>query len=146
MKHPVALALIAVVAGCTQLPRDTEGTLDAIRARGTVRVAVVAGQAEDARVGALLRRLARDTGARPIVRPGAAEPVLAALKAGQVDVVVGPFAKTTPWKSEITLAPPVERVGAEHFVRAAVRNGENQWAMLVERASRETAPELAGEG
>lgn len=64
-------------------------------------------------------------------------------------MVIGPFAADTPWRSLVTLAPPIARrdVGERTILaRAAVRNGENRWATLVERASCAVAPALAHEG
>lgn len=135
---------LLLLAGCDRLPRDTDGTLDRIGERGAVRIGVVDdARADRQTVATLTRRVARDAGVRAVVTGGAGEPLLEALEADEVDLVIGAFPETSPHASEITFTPPVARYtvgGTPLLVRAAVRNGENRWAMLVESASRAVAP------
>lgn len=144
MKRLLPLLLLA---GCNGLPRDTAGTLDRIHARGDIRIGIVvdpAGEPQPAR--ALMARVSHDAGARASLVPGSAEPLLVALEQGRLDLVIGPFAEESPWAARVTLAPPVagrREGGTPILTRAAIRNGENRWAMLVESASRRQAPALA---
>lgn len=139
-----ALIPALLLAGC-DLPRDPDGTSDRVAAEGSFRVGLVArgedrrGAAEQA---AFLARLAATSHARPQIREGAMEPLLAMLEAGALDVVVGHFAETSPWEKRVTLAEPLATlpgVGGAHRLAAAVRNGENAWLMRVDRVSREGA-------
>lgn len=146
MKPMLALALL--LAACGQLPRDTTGTLARVQAARVVRIGVVEDTRLDFRaVTALTQHVAQGAKVRPEVTGGAAEPLLAALDEGRLDLVIGAWAEKTPWTTEVTLSPPVAHytIGETPLlVRAAVRNGENRWAMLVEHAAREVKPDGAG--
>ena len=135
----LSLALLAA-ASCTDFPRDPEGTLDRVRAERSFRVGLVAPLAgTDPKVGALLGRVARASGARARVESGDAEPLLNRLEEGELELVIGRFEAASPWKRMVSFSPPlrVEKHGKSSFhLVAAMRNGENAWIGLVEREAR----------
>ena len=138
----VGLSLVFLAAGsCSDFPRDPEGTLDRVRAERSFRVGLVAPiSGTDPRVDALLRRVAKVSGARGRVERGDAEPLLTRLEEGDLDLVIGRFKTASPWKRKVSFSPPlrIEKHGKTKFqLVAAMRNGENAWIGLVEREARE---------
>jgi ABC-type amino acid transport substrate-binding protein len=144
MKMPLVAvaALCALVSSCG-LPKDTDGTLERVRAAREFRVGLILGGprgALDPRARALLERVGRAAGARPRLIGGDAEPLLARLEEGELDLVVGRFTKTTPWATLVSLTPPLatEKQGrTEIILAAAMANGENEWISLLEREARQ---------
>lgn len=140
MKFLLAIPVL-MLASCG-LPKDAEGTLDAVRAAHRIRVGFIAeGAAPLPRpeAAALLRRLAAATGARPVAVTGDAEPLLSRLEDGDLDLVLGRFTRKTPWRTLVTLSPPLateKQRDTEIVLAAAMRNGENEWVALVEREAR----------
>lgn len=135
--------LAAALAACgLDVPRDVDGTLKHVRATHVVRVGLIQGQAPaSARppVAAFLGRLQGATGARPAVVSGSAEPLLAALEDGQLDLVIGEMAQDSPWMADVAVIEPlVERtVGQRRLGLGPIaRNGENAWVMVLEREVR----------
>jgi polar amino acid transport system substrate-binding protein len=108
----LSLAALLALAAC-DLPRDSEGTLDRVR-HGTLRVGVVpsAPWVTDSlgNLGGLEVRLvvtlAQGLGARVawVRRP---EPeLLEALRARELDLVVGGLTNAEPWKSQVAFTHP----------------------------------------
>jgi len=135
-------ALMLCLAGCGNLPKDPEGTLDRIRREHVIRVGRVQGgsttDAADWR--RVLKRLEASTEAKPILQSGMLEPLLLDLEAGKLDAVVGGrFDEKTPWKTRVSLGRPIRMIEtstgktASHIV---VRNGENAWIMMVQRETK----------
>lgn len=144
MKRRVALICLAL-AGCADLPRDPEGTSERVAAARRI----VAGFATPVMPPArrLIAEVARETGAVPVVRHGSLEPLIVDLDAGRVDLVVAEVSRRTPWKTLVAPGPPLATrgEGKERIeLRALMKNGENRWIMLVERASRRIAPGPGG--
>jgi hypothetical protein len=139
MKRHLTLLFVAATGGCGDFPRDQQGTLERIRTEGVVRVGLVSSAAPSpyaARLGALVERSARAAGARPLILQEASEPLLLMLEAGEVDLVVGEFDRSSPWSRRVHLLPPLaseKRGESEAEATAAARNGENGWIMLLER-------------
>lgn len=138
---------LLLVAGCGDIPRDPEGTLETVRASRVIRIGAVAGaEREDMAVAdRILTRIAARTGAAPMVVVGTLEPLLLRLEAGQLDLVVGGrFDAKSPWSKRVALGLPYRRheegkaVTASHIV---ARNGENAWITLVERETRAEVPD-----
>lgn len=133
------------LASCNALPRDPDGTFDRIRHDRTVRIGLLdLPEGRRAEASALIKEVERRAGARAVRRTMATEPALAALQEERLDLVLGTFAKDSPWKTDVAFAPPLARWGGEKHpiaLRAAMRNGENRWIMLVEEASRTVAPQ-----
>jgi hypothetical protein len=135
----ITAALIALpLAGCDALPKDPDGTLTAIEARGEIRVAATAPLPPEAL--RLLDRLQKRTHAISRVETGELEPLLARLDEGGVDLVVAPFRKGTLLETAAALSPPLATSGqGEKAIewRAAMKNGENRWISLVEASARD---------
>ena len=135
------------LAGCGDFPRDPHGTLDKVRAERRFRVGLVAPLGEaglDPRAAAMLRQVAGAAGAAPIFDRGDMETMLDRLETGEVELVIGRFEAKSPWSTLVTFAPPLakEKQGKTEFMlAAAMRNGENGWIALVEKAARDVAPE-----
>jgi hypothetical protein len=138
---PILLAL-PVLGACDGFPRDQSSTLERLRQEQVVRVGVVASAAPSphaARLRALVERSAAAAGARPLVLEEAAEPLLLMLEAGEIDLVVGEFDRSSPWYSRVHLLPPLtseKRGESEVEATGAARNGENGWIMLLEREAK----------
>jgi hypothetical protein len=141
-------ALMLCLAGCGTLPKDPDGTLDRIRREHVIRVGRVQGgsttDAADWR--RVLKRLEASTEAKPILQSGMLEPLLLDLEAGKLDAVVGGrFDEKTPWKTRVSLGPPIRMIEtstgktASHLV---VRNGENAWIMMVQRETKAAGERL----
>lgn len=139
-KAAVAIAIALLFSGCDDFPRDPANSLDKIRASGIIRV----GTEQDLppEVRKLVEQVETATGAKAELRRGALEPLLDKLETGEIDLVVAPFTKKTPWATMSALSPPVRTEGqGEQTVewRAAMRSGENRWIMLVETSARKVA-------
>jgi hypothetical protein len=137
------LCLAALLPACGAVPRDIDGTSERVRAAGIIRVGLIAGPAtarDRALTGAYLGRLRRATGAAPRITSGAAEPLLAGLEAGGLDLVLGEIATDSPWASDVAVIEPLAERGIERRrigLSPIARNGENQWIMLLEREARD---------
>ena len=135
MRMLAVLFACGALAGCGPIPRDPDGTLDRIRREHRFQVGIVDASGAGP---AIVRSIARETRAAPVVRRGQLEPLLLALEAGELDLVIGGrFSRDTPWKTRVTLGPPLREVvvgDAAHREHLAARNGENAWIMLVQRA------------
>jgi hypothetical protein len=144
MKWRLAFCAALALAACDRLPRDPDGTLDRVRAERRFRVGLIAtGNAPIGadRTRAFLGRLAAVTGATPILKEGAAEPLLIELEGGELDLVIGPLSPESPWLSRVALLRPIrESVAPQHLLLTPIaRNGENRWIMLLEREARAVA-------
>lgn len=141
MNRRLAIALaVLLLAACDRFPNDPEGSLDTIRARGTIRVGVPYTMPPEA--GALLRRLEGATDARAQRVAGSLEPQLQAVEGGDLDLVIAPFRRDTVLATATALSPSIrtERRGQNRIEwRAAMRNGENRWISLVEVQARQIA-------
>jgi hypothetical protein len=144
----IALSAL-LLAACSPIPRDPEGTLDRVRAERLFRVGFISsGDRRDGggREQAFVRRVAAATGAWPVVREGAAEPLLLELEEGRLDLVIGMVSPKSPWMKDVAILRPLgETSGESHLLLAPIaRNGENAWIMLLEREARAIAAEAGG--
>lgn len=144
MKWRLAFGAALALAGCDRLPRDPDGTLDRVRAERRFRVGLIAdGEAAigEVRARALVARVAGATGATPVVKEGASEPLLLDLEDGRLDLVIGLLSPDSPWLGRVALLRPIgETVAPQHLLLTpAARNGENRWIMLLEREAGATA-------
>lgn len=136
------LLAVTALSACGDFPRDQRGTLERIRSEGVVRVGMVASAAPSPHAGrlrALVERSAEAAGGRALVLQEASEPLLLMLEAGEIDLVVGEFDRSSPWSRRVHLLPPLAREArgeSEVESTAAIANGENGWIMLVEREAR----------
>ena len=136
MKLPSILAL-ALLCGCTRFPADTEGTLERVT-NGELRVALVHAGDGAPELLSFARRLSERTSSHIQLITGSTEPMLMKLEAGELDLVLGQFDRSSPWRQRITFSQPIsvnrsKSVG--HELKAAIRNGEHAWAMEVDRAA-----------
>lgn len=139
-KTALALTIALLFAGCDSFPRDPAHSLDDIHARGTIRVG--AGQVLPPEAMQLLQQVEKAAGAKAELQRGALEPLLDKLEAGEIDLVIAPFTKKTPWTTMRALSPPFRTEGqGERAIewRAAMRSGENRWIFLVETSARKVA-------
>jgi hypothetical protein len=142
MKWLVFPVLLLALGGCGSLPRDQEQTLERIGETREVRVGMAAAAERSphfARLFTFIHRSAAAAGGTPRIEVGAAEALLLRLEAGELDLVVGEFDKTSPWYQRVHLLPAIaERSAGDSSLEAtaAARNGENGWIMLLEREAR----------
>lgn len=129
-----------LVAGCA-IPRDPDETLKHIRAEKVMRVGAVArgDQPTAAAETAFVRRIAGKLGARVEMQTGDTEGLLEALKADQLDLVVGPLSQKSPWAAEVALIKPLTEKGdtPPFPFSAAAPAGENAWLSLLEAEARD---------
>lgn len=137
--------LAAALAACgLDVPRDVDGTLERVRATHVIHVGLVEGPVPaSARpaVAAFLARLRAATGARPEIVRGSAEPLLAGLEEGELDLVIGEIAQDSPWIADVAVIEPLaERTVGQHRLGLSpiARNGENAWVVLLEREARDS--------
>lgn len=134
------LLLAALLAGCDAYPRDPEGTTERVQESGTLRGGVVAtGNGPEDSERQLAERIAAEAGkgAEVELEVGSGETLLRKLNEGELDLVIGYFGDSSPWKSKVAFTKPKGGADAESQVpvlRAAVRRGENRWLILVERS------------
>jgi hypothetical protein len=148
MKWRIAFCAALALAACDRLPKDPDGTLDRVRVERSFRVGLIAAGDEPVgaeRARAFLARVARATGAKPLMKQAASEPLLLELEDGKLDLVIGPLSPESPWVERVALLQPIgEPVAPQHLLLTPIaRNGENRWIMLLEREARAIA---AGEG
>ncbi len=137
----LSAAGLLLLAACGEMPRDPEGTLERVRAEHVFRVGLISSgdHRDDAhRERDFLLRVARATGAQPVVTEGAAEPLLLKLEEGGLDLVVGTVAEKSPWLGRVAILEPLTQLGGEpaRIVSPIARNGENAWIMLLEHHAR----------
>jgi hypothetical protein len=132
------LPLLILLAACGPIPRDPDGTSEAIAARGYVRVGIATDTGtlagEPGRIADLLRALR--TSSR--IERGATEPLLTRLEEGELDLVLTPLAADTPWATRVTLGPSLladDVAGKTHELRPAMRMGENAFIGRVHTAA-----------
>ena len=141
MKWLACLPLLLTV-GCGSLPRDQEQTLERIAETREVRIGMTSAADRSPhfeRLFSLIHRSASAAGGSPRIEVGTAEALLLRLEAGELDLVVGEFDRSSPWYQRVHLLPPLatRSVGDGQLeATAAARNGENGWIMLIEREAR----------
>jgi len=132
----LALLLAASLAACSDIPKDSEGSLDQIREQKSFRVGLIAGSDDgEGRGRRLIEAVAAEAGARPQVTAGAAEHLLTQLEDGEIDLVVGTMAKKSPWALKVHASKPLSPAAENDPVSlvALARNGENAWISLLHR-------------
>jgi ABC-type amino acid transport substrate-binding protein len=156
MLRSLLICTLSLASACG-LPRDPEGTLDRVRG-GTLRVGFVVdtpwvtavGNGAGGIEGAIAAELARGLGARIAWTHAAETPLLTALHAGDLDLVVAGLTKDSPWAKQASFTRPYyvdtitehgKRTEVPHVI--AVRPGENAWQVHVERVLESRKSELA---
>lgn len=137
------LALCVITAGCAGgPPRDSQGTLDRVTG-GVLRVGIsehppFATVGADGQVGGeeaeLVREYAASIDAEIDWMPGPESALAEAMKAGELDVVIGGFTEDSPFTGDMAFTRPyttLERPdGSTAKVVMGVRPGEN--ALMVD--------------
>jgi len=135
---PFALLLLSA---CGPYPRDIEGTFESVEKNGVVRVGLTEiAPADERATQNYLARIEAATGAKVRATFGPAERQLAALEAGDLDLVIGEFAEDTPWLDSVAVIEPIasRTVGDRRIGLAPVAaNGENRWIGVLEKAVRD---------
>jgi polar amino acid transport system substrate-binding protein len=131
--------MACLVLGACGLPRDPEGTSEAIE--GKVRRAGVSdnppwvsfdGREPQGLEADLVRGLAAQMHARIAWKRGGESTLLKDLKEHRYDIVVGGMTTESPWTKELGAARPYATVAKEkHLV--LVPPGENRWLLTVDR-------------
>lgn len=151
----VLIPLLLLTTGCVgTLPKDSQGTLDRVTG-GVLRVGVsehppftvvhpdggISGQEVE-----LLREYAAGIDAEIDWMPGPESVLAEAMKAGELDVVIGGFADDSPFTSDIAFTRPyttMERPdGSTAKVAMGVRPGENALMVDLELFLARTAGEI----
>ncbi|WP_260929182.1 hypothetical protein [Novosphingobium sp. 9] len=133
-----------LLPGCEALPRDPENTSQRIAHERQFKVGMVAGTERRKEGQQLIGEISKRIYAHPSIAVGTAEDLLQRVSDGNLDLVLGEFTKASPWKTEVAFGPPLRASGPKSDpleLKAAMRNGENRWIMLVERASRAVSAE-----
>ncbi len=134
-----AFLLCLTAAGCNY-PMDVENTTEHVMDSGTLRSGLVAGTDDEAAARQAAQSVADEAGVQLALEKGHEEQLLRRLENGELDLVVGAFAKKSPWSKRVVLSSsPVAKdpKGDEPVIRSALRRGENRWYMLVEKAMKE---------
>lgn len=134
------IAPALALGACADLPRDPAGTTDRIARTHEIVLGAIDGAEPSPRADTVLGEVAARLDARVVRVGGPGEKLLDALEKGQVDLVYGSFAQSSPWATQVHFGGPLGRrdkvASDERVPRFAFRNGENGWIMLVERAAR----------
>lgn len=139
MNRAFLTAAVLLLTGCGAIPADPDGTLDRVRSERSFKVGLIASNdPPPAPAADLLERLTRATGAKAALERGPAEALLTRLEDGDIDLVLGEFAETSPWSAKVTLSEPIVAYGPT-VLAAAARNGENAWIALVHREAQAAA-------
>lgn len=128
--------MVLALSGCGAIPADPEDTTETVVSGGRFRVGIVADPANAPRALTVAARIAGDVGKQPELVEGTAEDLIPALEHGEVDAVIGLFAKNSPWMKQVYPSQPIGtgRIGRdEPALRVLTRNGENRWAMRIDR-------------
>ncbi|WP_431469224.1 hypothetical protein [Sphingosinithalassobacter sp. LHW66-3] len=135
----LALALLTApaLAGCQDYPKDIADTYRQVEARGELRAGIVSAPADTmAREHALAARLAEEEGVALHTVEDSSALLVRALEQGEIDVVIGRFARETPWSGRVGISGAAGGGKPEKtapVLRALVRAGENRWLMRVDR-------------
>lgn len=133
----VAVLLILLTA-CGPIPRDPDGTSEAIAARGHIRLGVTTDTSTLTGEPQRIRDLVGALGTPVRIERGATEPLLTRLEEGELDLVLTPLAADTPWAKRVTLGPALlsdDVAGKSLELRPAMRMGENAFIFRVHRAA-----------
>ncbi|APZ97861.1 hypothetical protein BWQ93_04675 [Sphingopyxis sp. QXT-31] len=144
MRYRFALAFTALLlTGCDGMPRDAAGTTEGIERTHTMRVTVLPGTPDVRPALALLDSYARKHDARVTLVAIHGEHAHKALEDGEIDALIGHFAKASPWQADISLSKPVARGEPDDkhrpVLRIARRNGENALILATDRLVAESA-------
>lgn len=136
-----------LLPGCSDFPKDPDGTLERIRSERRLTVGIVAGQPGTAGMErAYVARVAAAANARPVIETGPADALIGRMVAGEIDLVIGEFGANSPWSRRVSFLPPLrERVtpSGNLLLLPAAPNGENAWVGLLYRQAKAMQAETA---
>lgn len=137
--------LMLALAACDEFPKDPRNTTETVKSEGVMQVGVIAGEPEDltTRMDEAVRAIAAAHGVRADVTTGSADRLLREVEKGDLDLVVGAFPKSSPWKKRVafTIFYPRKPDSEDQLaVRGAVRKGENRWLLSADRALQDLKP------
>lgn len=132
----VSIPLLLLVAACDDFPKDPEGTLDRVRG-GTVYAGIVENPpwavSEDKSAKGIEVQIVEEFAASldaEVHWAGISGPAaMRALEERKLDIVVGGFLQTDPWKSKVGFSRPYIH-GTKRVM--AVPKGENAWLVALE--------------
>lgn len=130
----LVFSLVTGLVACSDIPKDTEGSLQQIRTERVFRVGLIAGSSdEEGRGRRLIEAVAAEAEAKPAITAGAAELLLTQLEDGELDLVVGTMAAKSPWAVKVHASKPLSPSAdkAPTSLVAMARNGENAWIGLL---------------
>jgi hypothetical protein len=134
-----ALAATILLPACS-LPRDPGGTTDRVEQTGILRLGLIEATEFDRPSRDTLRRVLDRTGARVEIIRGDSEELLGRLEHGELDLVFGRLASSSPWSKAVHFGQAQGFLGTapkdEPVPRFAMMHGENGWIMLVAEAGR----------
>jgi len=136
------LLLTACGYQTNDLPRDPAHTSDRILASGEIRIGLIENRRDDDFVELIQARLVdlleRRMSAKARYQYGSAALLIPLLERGELDMVLGRFDGSSPWKKRVFLATPLGELGhpsGSQVYQAALRNGENAWISIVDSGS-----------
>ena len=133
-----ALVLVILLAACSNIPTDPDGTAEQILSSRSFDVGIVSGS-NPKESAVIVERLEKITGATARLSRDETSLLADQLEKGEIDLVIGSFAKNSPLKKTVTFSAAIgnRKVPSDQPVtRAGMAQGENRWIMLVEKAVR----------
>ena len=124
------LVSLSVVFGCSEIPKDADGTVERIQRSGEFHATVVSGTENPAPGMAVIRQLATDWSAKIDVSHKPSSLALRDLEASKTDIVIGEFGRNGPEAQEASLSKaigvPEPKDGKIPALRFARKKGENK--------------------
>jgi reverse gyrase len=126
-----------LLGACQDYPRDVEGTTKRLEQGSVLRVGIVAGTVLSAEAEAALEQLAARFRVETKRIAAPAEILIDQLDEGEIDLVVGVFAKRSVVKEDVSLSRrigvPEPDDGKRPVLRLARKHGENHWILLTDQ-------------
>ena len=141
--YAVGLVVLAV-SGCASIPRDPDGTLEKVIARGELRVCaspsgdlvVLSGADPSGREVDLVEGFAEELGVDVVWTVSGETELVGAMELGDLDVLVGGLHADSPWSDKVAVTRAyAESTEAGETVKhvLAVPIGENAMLVRLER-------------
>lgn len=119
-----------LLIGCSEIPKDAEGTIETVERTGKLHVTIVSGTRDTSPALGLVRRLADELEADTHIIRKPAAIALHDLDERMTDLVVGEFGRTSPESKVASLSKaigqPEPRDGKIPVLRFARKKGENR--------------------
>ena len=103
--------IVVLLAGCSAIPADPDGTLERVRSGGVLRVGAspseglveVEGENVTGPEADLVVSFAEAQGARVEWHPGGEEELVTAMEEGELDLIIGGLSDKSPWADKVAL-------------------------------------------